>query len=84
MNEFLALGLDDDVVLLHPDRRQLMILDSWARKIWDLCEDRTTAELIRLVEAPAPRVQETLQTLTRAGMIRYEGTCWVREQTRWV
>lgn len=84
MKEFLALGLDDDLVLLHPDREQLILLDPWARQIWQRCEGCTTDELIQALGARGSRVRTTLRMLTRTGVIRAEGQRWVREQTRWV
>ncbi len=84
MNEFLALSLDEEIVLLHPDREQLIVLDPWARQVWQLCEGHTTDELIRLTGAPSTQVEETLRTLTATGVIRCEQDRWIREQTRWV
>ncbi len=83
-DDFLALSLDDEVVLLHPDRARMVVLDAWAKQVWEHCDGRTTEELVRVLSAPLPRVRETLHTLTGTGVISCAGDRWVRLQTRWV
>ncbi len=82
--DFVALTLDEEVVLLHPDRVQLIVLDPWAKQVWQHCDGHTTEDLVKVLAAPVEHIQQTLQTLTGKGVIRYEGNRWVRSQTRWV
>ena len=80
----LAAALEDEVVVLDPEGRTLLLLDSWAAGVWRFCEGRST-EAIRSASGGTPtRVDETLQVLERAGLIRRAGDGWIQSPVEWV
>ncbi len=82
-DDFLAIALDEDTVLLHPDRTQLIVLDPWATRIWQQCDGCTTEDLAIRLQAPIERIDPTLQTLARTGVVHYVKDRWMRALMRW-
>ncbi len=83
-DDFLALTLDEETVLLHPDRTQLIVLDPWATRIWQHCDGCTTEDLVIRLQAPIEQIDPTLRTLARTGVVRCEKDRWTRALMRWV
>lgn len=83
-DRFLAVALDDEVVVLDVAQARLMQLDPWTRRVWDACDGRTDDDLAQALSRPGRRLRETLRILAEAGIIRHDGLRWVRTEVRWV
>ena len=79
-----AAAFEDEVVILDAEGTTLLLLDSWAARIWRSCEGRSTEAIQSASGGMAERVEETLQALARAGLILPVGDTWVRSPVEWV
>ncbi len=80
---FAAIALDDEVVLLDPEHGRLVLLDAWARRIWQACGTDGGSDRLRTL-GPRRRVSETLDALREAGAIRRCGSGWSCAPVRWL
>ncbi len=83
-DRFLAMALDDEVIMLDIAQARLIQLDPWTWQVWEACDGRTTEELAAAISRRGKRLQETLRTLAEAGIIRLDGHGWSRVEVRWV
>lgn len=84
LHNALAAAFEDEVVILDAEGTTLLLLDSWAVRIWRSCEGKSTGA-IRAASCGTPeRVEETLRALARAGLILAAGDTWVRSPVEWV
>jgi hypothetical protein len=81
---FLAVELDGEVVLLDVAQARLIHLDPAARRVWEACEGRTTAEMTATLAGPEQHLAEVLRSLADAGVLWEEEGRWRRASLRWV
>lgn len=84
LRKALAAAFEDEVVILDVEAATLMLLDSWAARIWRSCEHGTTAAIRSTSGGTPERVEATLQALAGAGLILPVGDTWVRGPVEWV
>ena len=80
----LAAAFEDEVAILDAEGRTLLLLDSWAARIWHSCEGNATETIQSMLGGTPERVHETLQTLASAGLIARAGGRWTRSAVEWV
>ncbi len=80
----LAAELDGEILLLDVEQARLIHLDPEARRVWEACEGRTTAEVTAALDGPEERLAESLRGLAAAGVVREEDGRWRRAALRWV
>ncbi len=84
LHNALAAAFEDEVVILDAEGTTLALLDSWAARIWRSCEGSSMGAIRSTCGGTPERVDETLQTLARAGLILPVGDTWVRSPVEWV
>jgi hypothetical protein len=84
LRKALAAAFEDEVVILDAEGTTLLLLDSWAVRIWRSCEGSSTGAIRAASGGTPEHVEETLQALARAGLILPVGDTWVRSPVAWV
>lgn len=84
LHKALAAAFEDEIVILDAAGTTLLLLDSWAARIWRSCEGMSKTEIGSACGGSPAAVQETLQALARAGLILPVGDTWVRSAVEWV
>jgi len=80
----LAAAFEREVVILDAQGTTLLVLDSWAARIWRSCEGSSTRAIHSAAGGILARVEETLHALARAGLVLPVGDAWVRSPVEWV
>jgi hypothetical protein len=84
LDNALAAAFEDEVVILDAEGTTLLLLDSWAARIWRSCEGNSMNAIQSGCGGTPQRVEQTLQTLVRAGLVLPVGDTWVRSPVEWV
>lgn len=80
----LAAAFEDEVVILEAGCGSLLLLDAWAARVWRSCDGSSTEAIVSSSHGTPERVNETLQVLTDAGLVRLVGDEWIQSPVEWV
>ncbi len=79
---FLAVDLDDRIVLLEVGRGALHLLNSWTAQVWAASTGRSFEELLAAAPGVERRLRQALRELEAAGLVKRDGETWVAGAAR--